>query len=826
MKRTIWIFVLINAVIVSQLQAQTTASFNFSLNTQTVSGWTNVHGDPSVAVRTATSSSGITISSMATANWAGYSSTAAYDGGGASGGSFFAAAVMANMWYQYSPFYGAYNAAVPQLEIGGLNIDSVYTLQMTASFTNNVPNTFNLNPMRYTVAGTSVYGYIDVNGNFNTTDGATFHNIAPDASGKIHVYVNTLSTTNVAGISGLVITSGHTTAPTPTVSISKPTNGSIIPEDGNVSISATASETGGSIARVEFYADTTLIGVDSSAPYNFVWTNPDPGNYAIKARAVDGTGNTSSTTINIAVESLNYFWSTTGNIAVNSDSFFLGTVDTSKLVIRSKNIPRISVDSGGKVDIGLTNPSTPAFRVYKNGDLTASTTMDTTVNTERKSGMRYYSKYSLLQLGASDRVDTTKNVYQPTWPGAGILINSKNHNTIKGRIIDSYVGGNTFNIDTSGLIEESIMTGQNVVVKAPLDDLLVAGYGITFNATASNGLISGNGHQINKLTGGTIMGGFVNYTQDTCFNSIIGGWINQVGGLSQLVSGQYLVNRTPFGTTLGNTNVDFRTQHYTGIQGTNISGIAGYPLFALGNSSTMDSSIRSNALTILYNGRTQINTTGHTTALAQTDVTPKAALEVVSTNSGVLLPKLTTAQRNAIARSDLLNGLLLYNTDSSTFQFYNGSAWTSVGSGSGSNRWQYASGTVYDSADNIGIGTNNTQGYKLAVNGTAIFTKVKVKTAGTWPDYVFKPGYNLTDLVELEHYIAEHKHLPGIVSEADVQREGAIDVGDQQAAVLKKVEELTLYLIDENKKLKEQNARLEQQQKEIDELKKLIRKEK
>ena len=135
---------------------------------------------------------------------------------------------------------------------------------------------------------------------------------------------------------------------------------------------------------------------------------------------------------------------------------------------------------------------------------------------------------------------------------------------------------------------------------------------------------------------------------------------------------------------------------------------------------------------------------------------------------------------------------------------------------------------VYDSTDSTLIGISNPQGYKLAVNGTAIFTKVKVKTVGTWPDYVFRSGYSLPDLKELEQYLQTHHHLPGIASAAEVQRDG-IDVGDQQAAVLKKVEELTLYLIeqnrtlaDQNKKLEEQNTRLLNQQRQIDELKKQL----
>jgi hypothetical protein len=108
---------------------------------------------------------------------------------------------------------------------------------------------------------------------------------------------------------------------------------------------------------------------------------------------------------------------------------------------------------------------------------------------------------------------------------------------------------------------------------------------------------------------------------------------------------------------------------------------------------------------------------------------------------------------------------------------------------------------------NVSIGTTNAQGYALAVNGSAIFTQVKVKTYPTWPDYVFRKGYELPSLKELEQYVNEHQHLPGVASEEEVRANG-IDVSENEAVLLKKVEELTLYLIE--------------QKKEIDELKMLI----
>src|SRR5258708_39077886 len=91
---------------------------------------------------------------------------------------------------------------------------------MTVSFN---ATTFNFNPTRYTVTGATVYGYSDVYGNSNVSGGAVFHNIAPDANGKIRVYVNTASisgvSSNTAGNNGLHITFRPNSRPVPAVNI-------------------------------------------------------------------------------------------------------------------------------------------------------------------------------------------------------------------------------------------------------------------------------------------------------------------------------------------------------------------------------------------------------------------------------------------------------------------------------------------------------------------------------------------------------------------------------------------------------------------------------
>jgi len=102
---------------------------------------------------------------------------------------------------------------------------------------------------------------------------------------------------------------------------------------------------------------------------------------------------------------------------------------------------------------------------------------------------------------------------------------------------------------------------------------------------------------------------------------------------------------------------------------------------------------------------------------------------------------------------------------------------------------------------NVGIGTTapNT---KLSVNGNIRAKEIKVESAN-WPDYVFKDGYKLRSLDSIRAFIAEHGHLPEVPSAADVEREG-IALGEMNALLLKKIEELTLLLMEKDGQLQKQ----------------------
>mgnify|MGYP003642602027 CR=1 FL=1 len=117
--------------------------------------------------------------------------------------------------------------------------------------------------------------------------------------------------------------------------------------------------------------------------------------------------------------------------------------------------------------------------------------------------------------------------------------------------------------------------------------------------------------------------------------------------------------------------------------------------------------------------------------------------------------------------------------------------------------WHWKNNLVLLSSGGVGIGTEVTGSHKLAVDGSIGAREIKVEV-GNWSDFVFYEDYNLPTLTEVETHIRENGHLQDIPSAVEVEKTG-INLGEMNAKLLQKIEELMLYTI--------------QQQKEIDKLK-------
>jgi len=118
----------------------------------------------------------------------------------------------------------------------------------------------------------------------------------------------------------------------------------------------------------------------------------------------------------------------------------------------------------------------------------------------------------------------------------------------------------------------------------------------------------------------------------------------------------------------------------------------------------------------------------------------------------------------------------------------------------------------------VGIGCDNTSDeFVLAVKGGILTDDVLVKAINYWPDFVFGKDYSLMSLSELKRFIDTNKHLPNVPSEAEVAENG-VSVSEMQTVLLQKVEELTLYTIQQQEMIDQLREQCERQQQMIEKL--------
>lgn len=160
---------------------------------------------------------------------------------------------------------------------------------------------------------------------------------------------------------------------------------------------------------------------------------------------------------------------------------------------------------------------------------------------------------------------------------------------------------------------------------------------------------------------------------------------------------------------------------------------------------------------------------------------------------------------NSIKPSPLNNRVIRFDCSTAVanggWEFYNSSASQSL--------------MVVQQGGNVGIGTINPQSL-LAVAGTVTAKGVTV-TLNNWSDFVFDSAYRPMPLSAVAKYTSENKHLPDIPSAADIEKNG-LDLGDMQKRQMQKIEELTLYAVEADKRATRAEALLEQMQTRLEAL--------
>ena len=312
--------------------ATQTAKFNFSNSAISVSGWTNMAGSPSTKVVTAMDPSGISLSSVAISNWVPYNGYSSSNGNGLNVGGFFGNAnISANNWYQFGDPTALFDSTKAQLQATGLVAGKSYTVKISGS--NGLG--FNANPTRYTIKGLANYAPMDVDLNGTASNGGTFNNIYPDATGRIRIFINTVAgKSTLAEVNGIEIVSSSVSSAS---QLTSSATASII-------LSGSVSAKGGATIKSTAWSEVSGNAVTLVSPANLATsvTGLIVGTYVFKLSATDNNGLTASSNVTIVVNSNTTATSTPQTVQVN---LYAGTNPYSNISWNNWNVSGVVLNS-------------------------------------------------------------------------------------------------------------------------------------------------------------------------------------------------------------------------------------------------------------------------------------------------------------------------------------------------------------------------------------------------------------------------------------------------------------------------------------------------
>lgn len=507
-----------------------------------------------------------------------------------------------------------------------------------------------------------------------------------------------------------------------------------------------------------------------------------------KVVRVEGGGSTSAS------------WLLTGNIATNPSLNFLGTTDSQPLVIKTNDAERLRIAPTGNVGIGTTNPTTsleitsPMFLrdtdpEYGNSGLrlTNLTSNNNPIVGAAPIGVDATGKVVRVEGGGSSRDAWLLSGNEETNPLVNFLGTTDNQ-----PLVIRTNNAQTLRINTSGRL---VFYNSDLAINAANSNLYIAGgndspipghTGIASNTVVGISSFRANtSGQFNTVFGNSLL--YKNTTGST--NTVIGynSMINSTTGSQNVVVGSNSMNAA----TTSTQNV------IVGNNALNAVTTTGNYNVAVGNGS----------LSKTTTGRYNIHLGYYD---ATTGITTGTRNIGIGFNAG---KNLTTGSNNIIIGSESTEGLpsIIINAPIGSTE----SNQLNIGNWIYGYNGQIAIGSFTPLSGNIKhIFTNNPE-YQLIVKNGIKTEKVRVElsSANGWPDYVFDKDYDLMSLEDLTSFVTLNKHLPNIPKAEELVTDG-INLGEMDAKLLEKIEELTLYNIDlykESKILKEENNLLKEQ---------------